>query len=314
MTVEIERLDPVLDELVPPNARLEVLAEGFEWTEGPVWIADGGYLLFSDIPPNSIYRWQQGAGHDLWLTPSGYTGSTFRVGEPGSNALLLDPQGRLVLCQHGDRRIARLAATLRNPRPDFTTLADRFDGKRFNSPNDAVFHSSGALYFTDPPYGLAGGPEDPTREMDFEGVFKLAVDGSVSLLTSELTRPNGIAFSPDEKTLYVSNSDPERAIWMAYDVLANGSLENGRVFFDATPWVGEHKGLPDGMKIDVQGNIFASGPGGIFVFSSRGGHLGTLFTSQAASNCVFGDDGSTLFVTAHTQLLGIRLTTKGLGS
>jgi gluconolactonase len=309
----IDRLHSALDELVPPDARFEVLAEGFEWTEGPLWVADGGYLLFSDIPPNSIYRWQEQAGHELWLTPSGYTGSTPRSGEPGSNALLLDPEGQLVLCQHGDRRMARMAADLGEPRPEFTTLADLYQGKRLNSPNDAVFHSSGALYFTDPPYGLADGPDDPTRELDFEGVFRLAVDGSVSLLTSELSRPNGIAFSPDEKILYVSNSDPERAVWMAYDVLADGSLENGRVFFDATPWVGERQGLPDGMKVDVQGNIFASGPGGILVFSARGEHLGTLSTTRAASNCAFGDDGSTLFVTAHTQLLGIRLTTRGLG-
>jgi gluconolactonase len=313
MIGEIDRHDPLLDALVPFDAQLEVLAEGFEWTEGPVWVADGGYLLFSDIPPNSIYRWQQGAGHELWLTPSGYTGSAPRGGEPGSNALLLDPEDRLVLCQHGDRRMARMEATLEEPRPDFTTLADRWDGKRFNSPNDAVFHSSGALYFTDPPYGLAAGPEDPTREIDFEGVFRLAPDGTVSLLTSELARPNGIAFSPDEKTLYVSNSDPIHAVWMAYEVLSDGSLGDGRAFFDATQWVGKSPGLPDGMKVDVHGNVFASGPGGILVFSSRGEHLGTLVTTLATSNCAFGDDGSTLYITAHTHLLGIRLATRGLG-
>jgi gluconolactonase len=304
---EVERLAPELDRLIPPGASIEVLAEGYDWSEGPLWIDDGGYLLFSDIPPNRIYRWKEGEGASLWLEPSGYTGEAARGGEPGSNALLLDAEGRLVLCQHGDRRMARLAAPLSAPQPSFETLADRHDGKRLSSPNDAVFHSGGALYFTDPPYGLPEGPGDPTQETEVNGVYRLDPDGTVTLLTGELTRPNGIAFSPDERTLYVANSDPERAIWMAWDVLDDGSIGNGRVFFDATPWVGVRPGLPDGLKVDPQGNLFATGPGGVLVFTPDGRHLGTVRTGQATSNCAFGDGGRSLYMTADSYLLRLRL-------
>jgi gluconolactonase len=303
----IERLDPAIDSLVPSDAVIEVLAEGFDWAEGPVWIEDGEYLLFSDIPPNRIYRWKEGAGHQVWLEPSGYTGDALRGGEPGSNGLLLDSEGRLVLCQHGDRRIARLDAPLTAPEPIFTTLADRYEGKRFSSPNDAVFDSRGALFFTDPPYGLPEGPGDPTKETPFNGVYRLGVDGEVTLLTDELSRPNGIALSPDEKTLYVANSDPERAIWMAYDLLPSGRINNGRVFFDATEQVADGPGLPDGLKVDEAGNVFASGPGGVLVFSPEGRHLGTVRTTQATANCAFDQDGTALYMTADSYLLRIRL-------
>lgn len=193
------------------------------------------------------------------------------------------------------------------PEPAFSTIADRFEGKRFNSPNDVVQHSSGAFYFTDPPYGLAEGPEDPNRDMDFAGVFRVATDGAVSLLTSELSRPNGIALSPDERTLYVANSDPEKAIWMAYEVQPDGLVDNGRVFFDATPWVPDRQGLPDGLKADRNGNLFATGPGGVLVFSPEGAHLGTIRTTQATANCAIGDDGRTLYITADMYLLRIEL-------
>ncbi len=309
----IERLDPALDRLIPREARLEVLADGFAWTEGPVWISQGAYLLFSDIPPNSIYKWKAGEGHNVYLTPSGYTGDQPRGGEPGANGLLLDAEGRLVLCQHGDRRMARLDAPLDSPEPKFVTLAERYNGRRFNSPNDAVYHSNGDLYFTDPPYGLEGNVDDPAKEIDFQGVYRLSSDGAVTLLTDELSRPNGIAFSPDEQILYVSNSDPDRAIWMAYDVQPDGAIANGRVFFDATQWVGERKGLPDGLKVDETGNLFATGPGGVLVFSPDGVHLGTIDTGQATANCAFGDDGATLYITADMVLLRIKLTTKGAG-
>lgn len=304
---DVERLDPALNTLIPEDAEIEMLAEGFDWAEGPLWVSAGGYLLFSDVPANRIYRWQEGEGRRLWLEPSGYTGEAPRGGEPGSNGLLLDPEGQLILCQHGDRRVARLAAPLAAPRPEFTTLADRFVGKRFNSPNDLAMHSSGALYFTDPPYGLTEGPEDPSRDLDFEGVFRIDPDGNVSLLTTELSRPNGIAFSPDEETLYVANSDPERAIWMAFDVLPDGSITDGRVFFDATAWVPERPGLPDGVKVDGNGNLFATGPGGVLVFSPDGDHLGTIRTTQPTANCAFGDDGRALYMTADSYLLRIRL-------
>ena len=303
----VERLDPAIDAIIPADAVIEVLAEGFDWAEGPVWIEDGAYVLFSDVPQNRIYRWKEGAGLEAWLEPSGYTGDAVRGGEPGSNGLLLDSEGRLVLCQHGDRRVARMEAPLAAPAPVFTTLADNYQGRRFSSPNDAAFDSRGALFFSDPPYGLPQGPDDPTRETPVNGVYRLGVDGAVTLLTGELSRPNGIALSPDQKTLYVANSDPERAIWMAYDLLPSGRIANGRVFFDATEQVGANPGLPDGLKVDKTGNLFATGPGGVLVFSPDGRHLGTIRTTQATANCAFDRDGTALYMTADSYLLRIRL-------
>lgn len=308
----IERLDPKMDKLVPADATLEVLAEGFDWSEGPVWVPKGKYLLFSDIPPNSIFKWKEGEGLSLFLKPSGYTGTTPRGGEVGSNGLLLDAEGRLVLCQHGDRRMARLDASLDQPEPRYITLAGRYQGQRINSPNDAVYHSSGDLYFTDPPYGLEKNVDDPARELDFQGVYRLSRDGRLTLLTKELSRPNGIAFSPDEKTLYVSNSG-RPLVWMAYDVQPDGSIANSRVFYDATEWAGKRPGSCDGLKVDQDGNLFATGPGGVWVLAPDGTYLGTILTGQATSNCAFGDDGSTLYITADMYLLRIRLNTKGVG-
>src|SRR4051812_41941883 len=303
----IERLDDRLDRILARDARMERLAEGYDWSEGPVWVHDGGYLLFSDVPQNTVFRWKEGSGASVFLKPSGYTGSSPRGGEPGSNGLVLDPQGRLVLCQHGDRRVAR--------REDerFVTLADRYQGKRFNSPNDAVYKSNGDLYFTDPPYGLLGQNDDPTKELKFNGVYRLAKDGTVTLLTDEMTFPNGIAFAPDEETLYVANSDPKKAIWMAFPIKDDGTLGKGRVFFDATRWAGSKKGLPDGMKVDRAGNLFATGPGGVLIFDPDGSHLGTLATGEATANCGFGDDGSTLYITADMYLCRIRVKTRGQG-
>lgn len=303
---KIERADPRFDDLIARDAVLEKLAEGFEWAEGPVWIREGGYLLFSDIPRNAIMKWKEGEGISLFLKPSGYTGSAARGGEPGSNGLLVDPHGRLVLCQHGDRRIVRVEKDGR-----WTTLADRFHGKRLNSPNDAVFRSNGDLYFTDPPYGLAR-PE--LAELDFCGVYRLSKDGQLSLLTQQMTRPNGIAFSPDEKTLYVAQSDPKKAVWMAFDVRPDGTIANGRVFYDATAWLKTLKGLPDGMKVDRQGNLFATGPGGVNVFAPDGTFLGRINPGVPTANCAFGDDGSVLYITADMYLGRIRTRTKGLGS
>jgi gluconolactonase len=304
----IERLDPAIDSLIPPDAEIEILAEGFDWSEGPVWVEDGAYVLFSDVPQNRIYKWKEGEGATVWLEPSGYTGDAPRGGEPGSNGLLLDSEGRLVLCQHGDRRIARMDAPLTAPEPSFTTLADSYNGMRFSSPNDATFGSRGVLFFTDPPYGLPEGPGDPIQETPFNGVYRLGVDGEVTLLTDELSRPNGIGLSPDEQTLYVANSDPERAIWMAYDLLRTGGIANGRVFFDATDLVSQdNAGLPDGLKVDAAGNLFATGPGGVLVFSPDGRHLGTIRTTQATANCALDSDGSTLYMTADSYLLRLRL-------
>lgn len=301
----IERFDPRFDQLLPVDAKIERLADGFIWSEGPVWIRDGAYLLFSDIPRNSVMRWQAGPGLSLFMKPSGYTGLKPREGESGSNGLLVDAQGRLVLCQHGDRRVARVEKD-----GSWTTLADRFQGKRLNSPNDAVFKSNGDLYFTDPPYGLAKGA---VRELDFCGVYRRSAAGQLTLLTRDLSAPNGIAFSPDEKTLYVANSDPKRAVWMAFDVLPDGRIGPGRVFFDATSLLKRMKGLPDGLKLDRTGNLFATGPGGVNVFSPDGKLLGRVNTGQLTANCCFGGDGSTLYMTAHMFICRIRTSTRGQG-
>jgi gluconolactonase len=303
----IERLDPRFDALVPPDARMERLAEGFAWSEGPVWIRDGGHLLFSDIPRNRIVKWKEGEGISVFLQPSGYTGSApFTGPEPGTNGLTLDAEGRLVMCQHGDRRVTRVEKDGK-----WTVLAEKYQGKRLNSPNDLAYHSSGSLYFTDPPYGLPKRYDDPARELDWCGVYRLSKDGELTLLTKEMSRPNGLALSPDEKTLYVANSDPERAIWMAFDVKADGTLGPGRLFYDATKWVGQRPGLPDGLKVDRQGHIFATAPGGVLVFHPDGTLLGRFDTGQRTANCGWGDDGSVLYIMADMYLGRIRLNTKG---
>jgi gluconolactonase len=304
---KIERLDPALDTLLAKNAVIEKLAEGFDWSEGPVWMPEG-HLLFSDVPMNTIFRWDSRNGIAVAIQPSGYTGSIPRDGEPGSNGLTRDKQGRLIACQHGDRRVARWEDGM------FVTVADRYEGKRFNSPNDAVVKSNGDVYFTDPPYGLVKNMADPTKEISFQGVYRVsASDGKVTLLTDEVTRPNGLAFSPDEKTLYVASSDPKKAIWMAYPVKADGTLDQGRLFFNATGMQKGRKGLPDGLKVDKSGNLWATGPGGVLIFSPTGKHLGTLATGEATANCGWGDDGSTLYITADMYLCRVKTKTKGAG-
>lgn len=300
--------DGSFDEIVEPNTEIEVLAEGFDWTEGPVWVPDGEYLLFTDIPPNSIFKWKEDEGKSLYLTPSGYTGDDERKGEKGANGLLLSPEGQLVLCQHGDRRVAMMEADLSSPAPNYVTLAGTYEGKRFNSPNDATFHSNGDLYFTDPPYGLEKNVDDPAKEIDYQGVYIRRTDGMVELFTSEMSRPNGIAFSPDEQTLYVANSDPQKAIWMAFDLDENGQMASKRVFFDATSEVGKkNKGLPDGLKVRQDGIIFATGPGGVWVFNPEGQHLGTIRTGQATSNCALGNGDAYLYMTADMFLMRVKL-------
>jgi gluconolactonase len=309
----VERLDPAFDELVPEDARMEVIAEGLQWSEGPVWIHDGKFLLFSDVLTNTIHRWDAKYGCLPYLNPSGYTGDVPRGAEMGSNGLGVDRQGRLLLCQHGDRRVARLDR-LGLPRQKFVTVADRYDGKRFNSPNDLVVHSNGAIYFTDPPYGLEQQMEDPAKELSFQGVYRIAPDGAVTLLTKEMERPNGIGFSPDEKTLYVANSYPERLVWMAFPVNDDGSIGEGRELFNgkeiARKW---QRGSADGMAVDVKGNIWATAPGGVIVLSPEGKHIGSLITTQRTANCKFGEDGSTLFIAADDYVLKIPTSTKGLG-
>jgi len=313
MIGSVEIHHEAMAELVDPNAQLEVLADGFVWSEGPVWVSDHEVLLFSDVYTNKIHQWSEENGLQLFLEPSGYTGSIDREGGLGSNGLILDSNRNLLIAQHGDRRIAQLKGNLSDHESELDTFVDQYDGAKLNSPNDLVLHSNGTVYFTDPAYGLVQGMSDPSKEIEFQGVYSRAPDGQVTLLESEMSHPNGLAFSPDEKILYVSNSNPEQAIWMAYDVLPNGTITNGRVFFDATDRVGsEFPGLPDGLKVDVQGNLFASGPGGILVLNPAGKHLGTINTTTATANCAFGDDGSMLYVTANRNLLRIPLLTQGL--
>lgn len=304
----IERVDPAFDKLVPKDAAIEVLADGFEWSEGPVWIKKGGYLLFSDIPHNRINKWD-GKAISSFVEKSGYTGqAAFTGAEPGSNGLTLDAEGRLHMCCHGDRAIKRVAADGK-----VTVLADKFNGKRLNSPNDLVFKSNGDLYFTDPPYGLPKQWDDAGRELEFCGVYRLTKDGKLTALTDSLTRPNGLAFSPDEKFLYVAQSDPKAAIWKKFPVKEDGTLGKGEIFFDSTEWVGKQKGLPDGLKVDQAGNVWATGPGGVIVFSPEGKVLGKLLTGEATANVAWGDDGSTLYITADMYLCKVKTGTKGAG-
>lgn len=300
----IERLEPALDALLATDAAMEKLAEGFNWSEGPVWMAREGQLAFSDVPENIAYRWKDGAGVSVLVEPSGFTGQKYEGRERGSNGLTLDAAGKLVLCQHGDRRVARL----NDDGKTFTTLADRWEGKRFSSPNDLCFDRAGNLFFTDPPYGMQTN-EKP--EIDFNGVFRRAADGMITVISRELERPNGIALSVDQKTLYVANSHGPRPIIMAFALNTGGAPGPGRVFWDSTELIARTKrrGGMDGLKVDEHGNLWATGPGGVLIISPSGQHLGSLLTERATANCAFGGpDGRTLFITADDLLL--RVATK----
>lgn len=314
----IERLDPGFDALIAPDARVEILAENITWAEGPVWFKGG--LLFSDIPQNAIYRWTPEDGITLFMKPSGYTGATPRGGEPGSNALTLDPQGRLTMCQHGDRRVVRLEKDNKT----LTVLADKYKNMRFSSPNDLCFDRHGNLYFSDPPYGMEKRDADPKKEMDRNAVYLRRAGGEIIRLnTSEivypdgktvpLVFPNGVALSPDEKSLYLCVSDPDHPVYMKYDVLPDGTIDHGRLFFDTAPMFARKlPGLPDGVKCDANGNVFATGPGGVFVFTPEGKHLGTLLTNDRTANIGWGDDGSTLYICADHNLCRIKTKTRGI--
>ena len=304
--VTITSLDPRFDQLVPKEAQLERIADGFTWVEGPVWDKRGGYLLFSDIPANAVYRWKPGESVSLFLKNSGYSGTTpFAGKEPGSNGLALDADGQLVLCRHGDREIGRLEADGR-----IASLADRYDGHRINSPNDLVFKSDGSMYFTDPPFGLPKVFDDPDKA-PVQGVYRVAKDGTVTLLIDNIKAPNGIAFSPDERILYVSDVDPRRSAWLAYDVKPDGTVSNGRVFFDATRWRQDPFFGPDGLKVDRRGNLFGARPGGVSVIASDGTLLGMIETGQPTSNVAWGEDGKTLFITGGRSVYRLRVTTEG---
>ncbi len=302
----VTRLDPALDEIVPADARVEKLADGFLFTEGPVWVRDGGYLLFSDPNANTIYRFAPDGELSVYRTKSGYRGTDIsQYSQPGSNGLTLDREGRLVIDEHGNRRVTRLEKN-----GVVTVLADRFEGKRLNSPNDLVYRSDGALYFTDPPFGLPKLFDDPRKELAYSGVFCLK-DGSLRLVSRDLEGPNGLAFSPDEKFLYVSNWDEKRKVVMRYEVGRDGALSNERVFFDMKDAPGAE--ALDGLKVDTRGNVYSSGPGGIWILSPEGRHLGTLKVSELPANFAWGDeDGRTLYMTARTGLYRIRLNVPGI--
>ena len=300
----VTRLDPALDSIVPRDATIEKLAEGFLFTEGPIWIPDG-HLLFSDPNTNTIYRWSDNDGLSVFRTKSGYTGVDIaEYGQPGSNGLTLDRDGRLTINEHGNRRVTRLEKN-----GSLTILADRYDGKRLNSPNDLVYKSDGSLYFTDPPFGLPKFFDDPRKETPFSGVYRWS-DGKLQLLTTDVTGPNGLAFSPDEKYFYLGNWDEKKKIVMRYEVKSDGTLANGRVFFDMTNAPGED--AIDGLKVDQQGNVYVSGPGGLWILSPTGTHLGTIVGPEHPHNFAWGDaDGRTLYLTAQTGLYRIRLGIQG---
>ena len=299
----ILRVDPRVDALVPPDARIEKLAEGFTFIEGPVWIRSESRLLFSDVRGNEIYQWTEADGASTFIDPV-FEGDRTGRRSISSNGLTLDAEGRLIICEHGNRRISRLEADGTR-----SVVVEQFEGGQLNSPNDAVYSSNGSLYFTDPPYGLEGLEESPMRELDFNGVYRLNSDGELELLVRDQTRPNGIALSPDEQTLYVANSDAENMVWMAYDLDDEGA-SNGRVFYDVNDQTAA--GAADGMKVDRAGNLFATGPGGVWIIAPDGTHLGTISTGEVTANVAWGDDGRTLYMTASTGLYRIRLSTEGV--
>lgn len=306
----VHRNSPALDALIAPDARPERVAEGAQWAEGPVWVASLNSLLFSDPPRNRIYRWREGADLTVFREPSGLAGDTSGFREPGSNGMIAAPDGSLLIADSGSRAIVRLDLAT----GERTMLATHYRGRRFNSPNDLVRAANGAIYFTDPPYGLDGLGDSPLKELPFSGVYRLDPDGTVTLIDDSLAFPNGIALSPNGRTLYVANSDPSRAIWMAYTLGENGKATGRRVFADMTDRVGpDRPGLPDGMKVDATGHLFASGPGGLYVFAPNGAVLGLVEVGAAISNCAFAPDG-TLYMTATHAILRLSTRTRGLAA
>ena len=307
----IEATSPHFTALLNANTAIEKLAEGYQWSEGPVWIPNGDYLLFSDVPANKMFRWSEADGVSVFLDPSGYDGpepDDFR--EPGTNGLIRGPGNTILAADHGSRALVRIDLATKQKTP----IVERFEGKRFNSPNDLVLAKNGAIYFTDPPYGLEGLNDSPLKELPFNGVFRLDPNGTMTLVHKGLSFPNGVILSPDEKTLYVANSDPQRAVIVAFDVQADGSLARERIFADLTAQAkAGAKGLPDGMAMDRAGNLFATGPGGVLVFAPDGTQLGLIETGTAVANVTFGEDGKTLFLTSHNMLARLRTRTTGLG-
>jgi gluconolactonase len=307
VNVDVLRVDPDIDQIVPPNPKIWKLAEGLKFAEGPIWIPErgSGYLLFSDPNANTIYSYRDGV-LGLYRMPSGYAGTDVaQYSQPGSNGLTLDGRGRLTIDQHGNRRVIRVEED-----GSETVLADSYQGKRLNSPNDLVYKSDGSLYFTDPPFGLPKFFDDPRKELPYSGVYRWK-EGELTLLTTELTGPNGIVFSPDEKYLYVGNWDDKRKVVMRYPLLGDGTLGEGEVFYDMTPAPGED--AIDGLKVDVKGNVYVSGPGGLWILSPEGKHLGTIIPPRHPHNMTWSDpDGRTLYMTAEDRVYRIRLNIPGV--
>ena len=305
----IIQYDEALAAIIDTSTKPEIIAEGYEWSEGPLWIEKHNMLLFSDVPMNTIYKWTEANGAEVYLKPSGYTGTTpSKCKEPGSNGLTLDNEGNLVLCQHGDRQMGKMDAPLDKPAAKYITLADKFNGKRFSSPNDCVYNSSGELFFTDPPYGLQTQDDtDSLKEIKYNGVYKVKRNGEVVLLVDSITRPNGLAFLPGEKQLLIANSDPAKPVWYVYDV-AGDSLTNGKIFYSAAE---ERKtmqhGLPDGFKINKKRIVFATGPGGVYIFIKEGKKLGLIKLDNSTSNCALSTDEKILYVTNDMYVLRIAL-------
>ncbi|WP_244874462.1 SMP-30/gluconolactonase/LRE family protein [Cyclobacterium marinum] len=296
-----------LHSIIEEGTQAEILGSGFAWTEGPLWIEEEEMLLFSEIPANKVHFWKEGSSPKVYLQPAGLTSNENRGGEVGSNGLLLDPYGKLVLCQHGDRRMARMTAELNAPEPVYETIVGEYEGKPLNSPNDAVYDTQGNLYFTDPPYGLEYRMDDPKKAIDFQGVYKLNKDGELQLLLDSITRPNGIALFPDEKQLIIANSDPENPIWYHYSLDGANGLTAGRVFYDASEVASNEAGLPDGLKIKNDGTVIATGPGGIWFFGPSGSLLGRLKLSERVSNVALNKKENLLFATADSYVLRIPL-------
>lgn len=303
----IERISPELDAIIAKEAQVKIIAEGFDWSEGPVWVENNKMLLFSDVPKNKIYKWTEKKGIEIFLEPSGYTNPKMRGGETGSNGLALNNKNQLVLCQHGDRRIALLKSSLNNPKPLFTTLADNYKGRKFDSPNDLTIKRNGVIYFTDPPYGLEKNVNDPLKEAKYQGVYKVSPNGEVTLLTDSITRPNGIALFPDERRILVANSDSSKPYLYVFYLDDAGNFINGKIFYDFSEANKTEKRAPDGLKIDKNGNVFTTGPGGVWILDKTGKVLGRIKVSGTTSNCAFANNYKTLFITADNYILKVDL-------
>ena len=305
-TGTIEFISDELSQLIKKDAKLEVVAEGFQFTEGPLWIEKEKMLLLSDVPGNTIYKWTEANGKEVYVRPGGYTDTAKRGGFMGPNALAISKDGKLLICQHGDRRIAMMDAPLNEPQSKFITVAGEYNGKRLNSPNDFFLTAAGDLYFTDPSYGLERGARDPKKEIPYQGVYKVNKTGKVTLLIDSIAQPNGISIFPDGKTLLVSYSDNMKKLWYTYDITSNGSLANGKVFYDASNE--KEQGVCDGLKIDKKGNVFAAGPGGIWIFTKAGKLIEKIkITGATPSNCAFTPDNKTIYITANSFLFRVRM-------